>query len=98
MYGQDEEKALALVRDTAPTAEQAVHAREISRRLAAALQGLSERQRAVFVLRHYEDMSLEAIAGSLGIDTGTVKAHLARALAKLRRELHDLYFGSGGRL
>jgi RNA polymerase sigma-70 factor (ECF subfamily) len=97
MWGQDEEKALALVRDTAPTAEQGVQATEIARRLAAALPGLSERQRAVFVLRHYDDLSLEEIAGTLGIDVGTVKAHLARALAKLRKELHDLYFGSGGR-
>ncbi len=94
--GQDEEKILALVRDTAPSAEQSVRAQEIAGRLAAALRGLSERQRMVFVMRHYEDLSLEDIAAALGIDTGTVKAHLARALVKLRKELHDLYFSSGG--
>ena len=33
----------------------------------AALRGLPERQRAVFVLRHYDEMSLEEIASTLGL-------------------------------
>jgi RNA polymerase sigma-70 factor (ECF subfamily) len=64
---------------------------EIRRRLDAALERLAPRQRTVFVLRHDEDRSLEEIAGILGLDVGTVKAHLARAIRKLREELRDLY-------
>ena len=62
---------------------------------------LSARQRSVFVLKHYEDRSLEEIAGILNLDVGTVKAHMARAVAKLRTELRDLYvrreYGYGGK-
>ncbi len=36
-------------------------------------------------------MALEDIADVLKLDTGTVKAHLFRAVAKLREELKDLY-------
>ena len=56
-----------------------------------ALDKLSGRQRAVFTLRHYEDRSLEEIGAALGLDVGTVKAHLSRAVKKLRLELQDLY-------
>jgi len=90
---QDEPLILASQSDPAPGPEAQLFSRQVARRLAASLGKLSERQRAVFVLRHYEDRSLEEIGLLLGLDTGTVKAHLSRALAKLRRELHDLYFG-----
>lgn len=92
LNAEDEETVLALQRSPVPSAEDQLFAKQIARRLAAALTKLSERQRSVFVLRHYENRSLEEIAALLGLDLGTVKAHLARALAKLRRELRDLYF------
>jgi RNA polymerase sigma-70 factor (ECF subfamily) len=74
-----------------PDAERAVFSLEIQQRLERALGKLSERQRAVFTLRHYDACSLEEIAEILKLDTGTVKAHLFRALGKLREELRDLY-------
>lgn len=74
-----------------PNQEDAAAARDIHRRLERALERLSVRQRAVFILRHDEDRSLEEIAGIMGLDAGTVKAHMARALKKLREELRDLY-------
>ncbi len=87
----DEQIILALAPEPGPDAEDRLFASEIAARLAKALVRLSERQRAVFVLRHYEDRSLEEIAAVLSLDVGTVKAHLSRAVAKLRRELRDLY-------
>ena len=69
-------------------------AREIAARLAAALGGLSPRQRSIFILKHYEDRSLEEIADLLRLDVGTVKSHMARALVKLRTELRDLYLST----
>jgi RNA polymerase sigma-70 factor (ECF subfamily) len=90
--GEDEAVILGMAAAVEPSAEDEMFAKDIQRRLAEALEKLSLRQRTVFVLRHYEDRSLDEIAGILGLDTGTVKAHLARALAKLRRELHDLYW------
>ena len=64
---------------------------EIGARLNVALRRLSARQRAVFTLRHYDEMSLEEIGNILGLDVGTVKAHMFRAIGKLREELKDLY-------
>ena len=94
--GPDEEIILAMAPAREPDGEAQVFARQIARRLAAALDQLSPRQRAVFTLRHFEDYALEDIASQLGLDVGTVKAHLARAVAKLREELKDLYGMSRG--
>jgi RNA polymerase sigma-70 factor (ECF subfamily) len=91
---QDEGVALALIRSTAPEAEDRYFAAQISSRLEAALDRLSARQRAVFTLRHYDDLSLDEIGELLGLDVGTVKAHMFRAVSKLRGELRDLYKGS----
>jgi RNA polymerase sigma-70 factor (ECF subfamily) len=90
---EDEQIILALEPSTAPDAEDGYFAGQIGVRLAAALDKLSPRQRAVFTLRHFEDMSLEEIGGILGLDIGTVKAHMFRAVAKLRVELREFYGG-----
>jgi RNA polymerase sigma-70 factor (ECF subfamily) len=74
-----------------PDAEAQLFAKQIQQRLELALQKLSDRQRAVFTLRHYDALALEEIAEILKLDVGTVKAHLFRALGKLREELKDLY-------
>ena len=48
---------------------------------------LPERQRAIFVLRHYDERSLPEIADTLGMSLGTVKSSLHRAVARLRERL-----------
>jgi len=50
---------------------------------------LSLRQRAVVVLTYWDDLDQHAIAERLGISAGSVRRHLARAHAKLRRLLDD---------
>lgn len=94
---EDEERILLMAASTSPDAEDRVLAGEVGERIEAALAKLSDRQRAVFTLRHFEDLRLEEIAAVLGLDVGTVKAHMARALAKLRVELSDLYPTGGER-
>jgi RNA polymerase sigma-70 factor (ECF subfamily) len=69
------------------SAEQQLLAREQVGRVWKAVEGLSERQKTVFLLRYVEEQELSEIAQATGLNEGTVKAHLSRALAKVRAEL-----------
>jgi RNA polymerase sigma-70 factor (ECF subfamily) len=67
--------------------ERAAAAAGIGEDVEAALQLLSEKERAVFVLRHYHDMQLNEISKTLKIADGTVKSLLFRSIRKLREHL-----------
>ena len=69
------------------SAEQQLLAQERVRQVGKAVEGLSERQRTVFLLRYVEEQELSEIARATGLSEGTVKAHLSRAVAKVRAEL-----------
>jgi RNA polymerase sigma-70 factor (sigma-E family) len=58
-------------------------------RLLTALAGLGESQRAIVVLRYWEDRSVEEVADLLGLSTGTVKSQSARGWARLRQLLGE---------
>lgn len=55
-----------------------------------ALMGLSKMQRAVVVLRFFEDRDVAETAEILACSTGTVKTHTFRALGQLRKALPEL--------
>lgn len=60
---------------------------ETARIIKAAVDHLPERQRLVFILRHYKLLSIDEIAEAMGCTQGAVKAHLSRAVAHLRDQL-----------
>ncbi|GAA0253201.1 SigE family RNA polymerase sigma factor [Cryptosporangium japonicum] len=63
--------------------------------LRQALTALPRQQRAVLVLRFYEDLDDTAIGELIGCSPATVRAHASRGLARLRGTVHEL---EGGRL
>jgi len=67
--------------------EQQLLARERVKQVWTAVKGLSERQRTVFLLRYVEEQELSEIAAATGLSEGTVKAHLSRAVGRVRLEL-----------
>jgi RNA polymerase sigma-70 factor (ECF subfamily) len=87
---EDDVDPMEVVPDPGASPRDLLLAREAGRRLSQALDKLSPRQRAVFVLRHQEELPLKEIARVLELEEGTVKAHLHRAVSTLRKELKDL--------
>ena len=67
--------------------EEMASAKEQIQAIWKAASKLSERQRTVFLLRFVEDMDLLEIASVTGLSEGTVKTHLFRALALVRKEI-----------
>lgn len=68
----------------------AVSDAELGSLIRKAVDKLPEKQKVVFVLRHYEGLLLKEIAEVLGCTEGTVKTHLFRATGKLRDELQQV--------
>jgi RNA polymerase sigma-70 factor (ECF subfamily) len=60
---------------------------ETGRLIRQAVEGLPERQKLVFTLRHYNLLSINEIGEAIGCTPGAVKAHLSRATAHLRDRL-----------
>lgn len=75
--------------DERPDAERQAASAQLRAAIRRAERGLSSQQQLIFRLRHYENLSLEEIAGKLGLRSGTVRAHLFRAVHKVRQELAE---------
>jgi RNA polymerase sigma-70 factor (ECF subfamily) len=73
--------------DERPDPERQYMASELRVAIRNAERTLSAQQKTIFRLRHYENLALEDIADALGLRAGTVRAHLFRAIHKVRKEL-----------
>ncbi|MDZ7291629.1 MAG: RNA polymerase sigma factor [candidate division KSB1 bacterium] len=90
VHGNDEEKYPAcLPQDKNPDPEAETLNQELGREIALALETLSDKQRAVFVLRHFHGRKLQDIAKTLGCAEGTVKNYLFRATQRMQEKLRE---------
>ncbi len=78
-----------LASDTRDNPGRKYQSKEAMKMLRRGLNKLSPRQRVIFTLRHHEGLALQEIADHLGLETGTVKSHLHRAVTTLRLELAE---------
>lgn len=60
---------------------------ELKRDVADAMRRLSDKQRMVFQLKVFQEMSIPEIAAATGMAEGTVKSHLFRATRSVRDQL-----------
>lgn len=68
---------------------------ELRRTIDSAIADLPARQKAVFILRHYENKSNAEIASMMSITEGAVKANYFQAIQKLKKSLAP-YIAEGG--
>src|SRR5262249_38133163 len=75
------------VADGAGGADARIERDELARQVREAVSRLPEKQRATLILKVYQDLTHEEVAGILGSTVGTVKANLFHALANLRKAM-----------
>jgi len=63
--------------------------KDLAASIERALAGLPPKQRAVFLLRHYEELPYAQIADVMGRSEGAVRANYHQAVQKLRRSLEE---------
>lgn len=77
--------------DNAGFPENAVINEEFSQQINHSLDQLSDRERAVFVLKHIHGYKIREIAIMIGCAEGSVKSYLFRAVKKMRSALLPYY-------
>ena len=80
--------AVLLVKEEelAPGPDEAMEQKQHHRALAQALEALPARQAMAFSLRYLEGWGFDEVAEAMGIDRGTVRIHVQRAVSTLKEE------------
>jgi RNA polymerase sigma-70 factor (ECF subfamily) len=81
---------LQTVPETSPGPDRVLYGFQVKDKVNAALDELSAQERAAFVLRHFEGLSIEEIGQSLGTGTNATKHSIFRAVQKLRKSLEPV--------
>ena len=90
LYDSDESGELPMANIPDPRSEspaKAVENKELRTHIRKAVRRLPPKQRQIFILRHWDGLSLKDIAAVVGRSDGTVKAHLLHAHRNLRKHL-----------
>jgi RNA polymerase sigma-70 factor (ECF subfamily) len=80
------------VADLSPSADPAreLARRRLGERVQAAMAGLTHLERAAFVMRHFEGLSIEEIGRALDLRSSATKHSIFRAVRKLRMALEPV--------
>ncbi|HNC47457.1 MAG TPA: RNA polymerase sigma factor, partial [bacterium] len=68
---------------------------ELRKHIKRAVDQLSEKQKKVFILRYYDELSHAEIAQITGNSEGTIKANFFHAMNKVQAYLEKHYFEKG---
>lgn len=79
-----------LFKDERQSPELSFRENELSNKIQEALKKLPEKQRTVFTLRYYDELSYEEISKILGTSVGALKANYFHAVNKLQKELKNV--------
>jgi RNA polymerase sigma-70 factor, ECF subfamily len=86
-FAEGAEDPLESARSGDPPPDRLAESEQVRQHLSAAMNELSAAERAAFVLRHFEGMSIEDVGRTLGCQPGAAKHSVFRAVQKLRRAL-----------
>ncbi len=79
-----------LFKDERQSPELSFRENELSNKIQEALKKLPEKQRTVFTLRYYDELTYEEISEILGTSVGALKANYFHAVNKLQKELKNV--------
>lgn len=79
-----------------PDPARLAHSSEIQEAIASSMDRLSEQERAAFVLRHFEGMSIREIGRVMGTGDSATKNAIFRGVQKLREDLEPLMQAEAG--
>jgi RNA polymerase sigma-70 factor, ECF subfamily len=85
----DDDPAREVADPEAPLPEAVWLAEENARRVARVVHALPDHQREALILRYYQNLSLNEIAGALDVPVGTVKSRLSLGLRRLRETMES---------
>jgi RNA polymerase sigma-70 factor (ECF subfamily) len=88
---EDTIEARLVATDISSNPEKELEEKERGRIIREAVDELSSKQKAVFMLTRYEGLQIREVAEALGMAEGTVKIHLHRAMKKLQTLLRPLW-------
>ena len=71
--------------------EHALRIKEIRKKLDLSLNQLPKGQRMVFILRHYQQLSVKEIADTMKCSEGSVKKQLFRAFQMIKKRFKSLF-------
>jgi RNA polymerase sigma-70 factor (ECF subfamily) len=84
---EEDGEPLRSIPSAAPTPERLLLSAELKQKLEGAMAELSDRERAAFVMRHFEGSSIGEIGKALGLRETAAKNTVFRAVRKLREAL-----------